>query len=296
MVKIITHSGGFHCDDVFAVATIALALDKNKQEYEIIRTREPEIISTGDYVVDVGGQYDPAKNRFDHHQEGGAGARDNGVPYAAFGLVWKTFGKDLSGNEETFSRIDRKLATPIDAVDNGELLYIPKTEGAFEYSISDFICSFLPTWKENDISPNDVFIKILPIAKELLQREIKKSNDKLEAEQIVTDAYQNAPDKRIIELDKHYPWKEALTKFPEPLFVITPREDGKYQIYAVPDGNPKLMKQRKNLPESWAGLQSEELSKITGINDAVFCHNNRFIAVAGTLDGIRQMAKLALAN
>lgn len=33
-----------------------------------IRTRDPAVLDTCDVVVDVGGVYDPAKNRFDHHQ------------------------------------------------------------------------------------------------------------------------------------------------------------------------------------------------------------------------------------
>ena len=77
-IKIVTHSSDFHTDDLFAVATILLALGDTK-DFEIIRSRDMSVIETGDYVVDVGGIYDPEKNRFDHHQEGGAGKRDNGI-------------------------------------------------------------------------------------------------------------------------------------------------------------------------------------------------------------------------
>ena len=54
--KIITHSGSYHADDVFAVATLTLLLGLNK--VEIVRTRDRDTIETGDYVVDVGGEYD----------------------------------------------------------------------------------------------------------------------------------------------------------------------------------------------------------------------------------------------
>ena len=58
-IKIITHNAGFHTDDVFAVATLQLLLgDKT----EVIRTRDEEIIQSGDYVVDVGGIYDEDNN------------------------------------------------------------------------------------------------------------------------------------------------------------------------------------------------------------------------------------------
>lgn len=36
-------------------------------------------------VVDIGGVYDLETNHFDHHQIGGAGKRENGIPYAAIG-------------------------------------------------------------------------------------------------------------------------------------------------------------------------------------------------------------------
>jgi len=68
-IKIITHSGNFHADDIFAVATIALILDRDGEKYEITRTRDESVIATGDYVVDVGGEHDPEIDHFDHHQK-----------------------------------------------------------------------------------------------------------------------------------------------------------------------------------------------------------------------------------
>ena len=88
-IAIITHSGSFHPDDCFAVATLLIYLESQPLPAVVKRTRDAKVIKTGDFVVDVGNVYDPSKDRFDHHQEGGAGIRDNGIPYASFGLVWK---------------------------------------------------------------------------------------------------------------------------------------------------------------------------------------------------------------
>jgi uncharacterized UPF0160 family protein len=87
---LVTHNATFHADDIFATATLSLLLGG---KVKVIRTRDEEIIRTGDYVYDVGGEYDASINRFDHHQKGGAGKRENGIPYAAFGLLWKTYGE-----------------------------------------------------------------------------------------------------------------------------------------------------------------------------------------------------------
>ena len=97
---LVTHNGSFQSDDIFAAAAISILLEKAGEPYEIIRTRDPEIIKTGDYVFDVGGIHDEATNRFDHHQIGGAGKRENGLEYSSFGLVWKKFGKKKAGREE----------------------------------------------------------------------------------------------------------------------------------------------------------------------------------------------------
>ena len=99
-MKIVTHSGSFHQDELFAVAALKMIYP----DAEIIRTRDPKIIVSGDIVVDIGGISDPEKNRFDHHQDGGAGKRHNGMPYASFGLVWKKFGRQICGGRADIAR------------------------------------------------------------------------------------------------------------------------------------------------------------------------------------------------
>ena len=67
MTKLIgTHDGTFHCDEVLACSLLKM-LPEYKHA-EIIRSRDPEKLAECDIVVDVGGVYDPAKHRYDHHQ------------------------------------------------------------------------------------------------------------------------------------------------------------------------------------------------------------------------------------
>ena len=91
-MKIVTHSGSFHQDELFAVAALLFIFP----DAEVIRTRDDAVIKSADIAVDVGGIDDPNKERFDHHQEGGAGKRANGIPYASFGLVWKKYGEIIT--------------------------------------------------------------------------------------------------------------------------------------------------------------------------------------------------------
>ncbi len=290
-VKLVTHDGGFHADDVFATATLLLVLEKENKKAKIIRTRDQNIIEKGGYVYDVGGIYDSETNRFDHHQEGGAGKRDNKIPYSSFGLIWKKFGGDLCGSKKIAEKIDQKLCQPIDAIDNGVMTYENKFEGVYPYILHDIITAFDPIWPEKK-NYDDLFLKAVELAKKLLEREIIKAQNVKKAEKIVEKIYQKAKDKRIIVLDDVYPWQNILNKYPEPLFAVVLRQD-RWYTKAVRD-DMHSFENRKDFPQSWAGKRGDELVQITGVQDALFCHNGRFICVAKTKEGAIKLAQLAL--
>jgi uncharacterized UPF0160 family protein len=290
--KLITHNGSFHADDIFAAATFSLLLEKKGETFEIIRTRDPEIIRTGDYVFDVGEIYDEKTNRFDHHQKG-AGIRENAIEYASFGLVWKKFGLELAGKKAA-DLIDKRLACPIDAGDNGFDLVENKYDVS-PYFIQHFFYAMSPTWLEKDVNKDEIFLKCVEIAKEILSREIIQARDSVVAEEKVISIYQNTIDKRLIILDENYPYENALNNFPEPLFVVYPRTDNSWGVKAVRQ-DPKNFKNRKDFPLHWAGLREEELQKVTGVQDAIFCHKGLFMSVAKTKEGAMKLAELALSN
>jgi uncharacterized UPF0160 family protein len=291
-IKIVTHSSKFHTDDIFAVATLSLVL--GEENIEVIRSRDPEIIKSGDYVVDVGEIYDPSINRYDHHQGGGAGKRDNGVPYASFGLVWKHFGVKLCKNEDIARKIDESIVQPIDANDNGLQFLESKIPNLFPFDSGFITYIFSPTWKEDSINTDEVFLQMVSYAKVFLNRAIIVKTHTNEAEAFVVDAYNKALDKRIIELDERYPWEKILSSFPEPLYVIyKKRIDNNWSIKCVPK-NFFTYENRKKLPEAWAGKSGNELTSVTGVEGSVFCHNARFMAVNKSKEGILKMAEIAL--
>lgn len=86
--KIVTHDTTFHADDVIAVEMLQM---RRLAPAPVVRTRDPEELaaSLSDpkvVVLDVGGQYDPELNNYDHHQ-------DVSLPSAA-GLIFRHF-KDV---------------------------------------------------------------------------------------------------------------------------------------------------------------------------------------------------------
>lgn len=298
MKTLVTHNGTFHADDIFAVAVFLLANNVDN-EWQVMRSRDEETIKKADAVIDVGGVYDIATLRFDHHQVGGAGVRQNGVPYASFGLVWNVFGDMITLDKHTKDEIENKLVLSVDANDNGMKLSRNNIPDVFAYEISTLVSDFNTTWKEKSKTEDDGekiqydnFMYLVGIATKLIQRLITKSKDKHEAKGFVIEAYNNATDKRLVVLDKFYPWQDVVMGLPEPLFVVYPNGD-KWTLKTVNKENGTF-ESRKDLPESWAGKRDDELVAITGVADASFCHNARFIATAKSKDGILALAELAL--
>lgn len=286
-MKIVVHDGSFHADDVFTVAV----LKRSYPDAEVIRTRDERVIASGDIVADVGGVYDPLKNRFDHHQMGGAGARENGIPYAAVGLVWKKFGEQVAGSKEAAHVVENRLIAAIDGPDNGVALSEPKFKETLPYSPGAMVVAFNRTWKEEDQSSDECFMRAVRVASEIIDREIIYARDAVFGYVRVREAYAKADDKRIVILDGDYPWEDVLHEYPEPIYVILPDAD-RWKARAIQSG---LFKNRKDFPTEWAGLRDVELAKVTGVSDALFCHNKRFIAVAQSKEGALALAKLALA-
>lgn len=292
-LKLVTHNGSFHTDDVFAAAALSIWFEKQGQAFEITRTRDEGIIRDADYVFDVGGVYDESKNRFDHHQPGGAGKRENGIEYSSFGLVWKKIGEDLSGSKEAKKIIDDQLVAPIDAHDNGMDL-VEKKHTITPYLIQDFFRAMCPTWRETSISEDEMFFESVAVAKKVLAREIIQAGDMVLSSKAIRGIYDKSADKRILIFDKNYKSSEVLAGLPEVMFAVYPRSTDNYWGVKAARDNYKGFKNRKNLPEAWGGLRGAELQKVTGVKDAVFCHRALFMAVAESQEGAVKLAELAL--
>ena len=292
-IKLVTHNNRFHPDDVFATATLLIMLGKEIDEVEIIRTRDKKIIDSGDYVYDVGGIYDSENNRFDHHQKEFREERENGIPYSSFGLVWRKFGPIICGNEKNSKMIDKKMVQSIDAMDNGIEIYKPIYKGVHPYLFSDIIFAFEPAWPGKS-NFDELFLIAVKFSKRLLEREIQKTKNFEKVEKELVDIYEQTKDKRIIVLERDYPWENILNRFSEPLYVVKKRTN-QWTVKAVRDDFFSF-KNRKNFPKEWAGKNGKDLIDITGVKDAIFCHNALFICSAESKEGAIKLAELALKN
>lgn len=306
---IATHSGKFHADDVWAAAVLNLMFPGS----ELVRTRDPAVIDRADFAVDVGGVWDAEKGRFDHHQKGFQGARASGVVYASAGLVWKEYGPrcvSLVAEEaghalsptqatEIANAIDADLVQYLDMSDTGAARSAPGS-----YGLSAIISGFNPGWLDEQAAGSAEaadalrmtrFRRAMEIATDILRNGVLYRVGALQAVQQVRQS-QRLDEGRLLFLENSaLPWASIVrNEMPQVLFVISHSiAEQRYMLHTVPSAADSF-DARKDLPQHWAGLQGGQLAAATGVPDAVFCHNNLFIAACKSRDGVLDMARQAL--
>lgn len=299
-VSITTHEGSFHADDVFACATLSLLFQKENIPYHINRTRNPETISKSDIVLDIGMEYNHEKMRYDHHQSSGAGTRDNGIPYASFGLIWKHYGDLLTGDPAVTTQIDRDLVQTIDAIDNGYSFndQKPDENDIKIFGLSRLVSSMVPTWKENS-DVNQAFTETVNIAKTIIKRVIIQTQTKLETHNLLKNIYDSSSDKTILVINQPFSRQDIQSiinheDFSETTYAIfLNRNNHTWRILATTK-NPDSWESKLPFPESWRGKSTQELQNITKVSDAIFCHRTGFLAGAKTKEGAIELAQKSL--
>lgn len=289
-MKVATHDGSFHADDVFAVATLRLAFGG---DVEVVRTRDPERLAEADIRVDVGMRFDPTSGDFDHHQRGGAGERRNGVRYASFGLVWNYYGPRVCGSRDVAFRVDHILVQGIDALDNGQTITRSLlSDGTSEISMGALIGAFNPAWDE-ERSEDEAFAEAVEFAVGILEREIASCKALLRAEREVRRCLDEQKGSPVLVLERNMPWRRVVVEeAPWVRYVLYPKSDG-WGVQAVPQRMGEF-ENRLDLPSEWAGLTGEELARASGVPDAFFCHTARFFAVCRSREGALALAEAAL--
>lgn len=281
---VVTHSGKFHADDLFGVASLLLAFPDKK--IKVVRSIDKDVIEKGDYVLDIGRIHDPKANRFDHHQEGGAGLHTSGVPYAAFGLVWKKFGPKIAGSKELAEYVEKRLVAPFDAEDNGVNLYDIKYEGVYPVHLIDYI--ELESIEQLNM-PDDkkdmdkTFMRLLPFAQRVIALEVGKGKKHFKAKKMIERIYKTMKDKRIFICPTFMPFD--FEEYPEVMFYVFKDLRGNWSAKAVRK-NPQTTESRMYFPEKWRGKVDAELAAVSHVPDAVFCHNSGFLAVARSKEGV----------
>ena len=290
----ITHGAKFHADDIFSV----VIMSKIIEDMKLIRVLEVPPNQEDKLIFDIGA------GEFDHHQKGGNGQRQNGIKYAAFGLLWKKYGKDYLrkiGAKDKFidlawERLDVEVVQFIDSIDNGQLNF--DTIEIPVVTISDVLNDYNPNWNE-DSDYDKSFIDAVEIAQKIWDKKVRSVLSKLEAKEFVEKAIENSNGLFII-LNQYMPYQDFVINSLNPkakgiLYAIYPSNRGGYGIQAI-QKNSNTFENRKPFPESWAGLRDKELQDVTGVQTARFCHNSRFLCTVEILEDAIKIANIAINN
>lgn len=170
--RIGTHSGNFHCDEALACGML-LCLPDWQGKVELIRTRDGPTLDKCDIVADVGGVYDPAKHRYDHHQREFSDTMtelEKTIKLSSAGLVYRHHGKDFlrvlrdavaseapKGCEpipdSLFDKLYKKVYSGfiehIDGIDNGVNQFDGKQNYSVPTTLSARVGHLNPRWNED---------------------------------------------------------------------------------------------------------------------------------------------------
>ena len=276
-----THSGTFHADDVLAFALLRVFVDADAVP---VRTRDKDKLDACDVVIDVGGEYEPAKLRFDHHQGSYTGPRSS----AGMILDWLESSGQLT--QDFAFHLRHRVVDYVDAVDCGR--EAPKVEVPCFARIVEAIGQ----GAESPDAQQAAFLKSSDVAVALIDG-LRIGYDRiLEARLAVRSAMDEAKaaGRSVVYLDRYFPWKPIYFEYggeTHPTdYVLFPSEDDTWKVVCIP---PTLgqFEQKRSLPVSWGGKMGEELDAETGVTGSIFCHKNRFIAVFRTRDGAIEALK-----
>ena len=292
--KAATHGGMFHADDVFSAVFLEMANPNIKIERVF---RLPENYNRLAFDIGLG--------KFDHHQMDNE-IRENGVPYAAFGKLWKEYGPHFF-NQEIVERIDEEFVQQLDLSDNT----------GTPNRICESIGSIVPTWHENksmdeafneaknfayDILTNEIMYQIgektieernvelekLLTSDFMIERQEKYNEAKRLSEEILNPAINNMQN-GVVVTDRYCEWEEKLTNTEGANIFVCPSIRGGYNVLLVPspDATPEDMAKKVYFPEEWLGKQNPDL----GIT---FCHPGNFIACTETLEQAVNVANITV--
>lgn len=263
--KAFTHGGKFHADDVFSSALLLYL----NPEIKIIRgNRVPEDFDG--IVFDIG------RGEYDHHQSDSR-VRDNGIPFAAFGLLWEKLGAKILG-EDLALRFDHDFVQPLDLNDNtGE-----------RNELASLIRDFNPSWDEEG-SNDDAFFEAVKLAGNVLENKFAKYRGNERADQQVEEFMNQAKD-GILVMPRFVPSQKKLTDT-EIQFIVFPSNRGGYCIQ--PLKKPGSMNYKCDFPSEWLGLDGDALQEVTGLTSASFCHKGGFIMTVGELEDAKEACRIS---
>ncbi|CAH7372017.1 conserved hypothetical protein [Vibrio chagasii] len=269
-LKIITHSGSFHADELFATALIKRFVSKS---VEVIRTRDEAILTAATqdpnvWVVDVGRSYNEKRRNFDHHQASFSKTwPKTDIPYSSCGLVWSYLRKkgfiDKKLSPIALETIEKKLIKPIDKHDN--------RYAAWPQSIIFKLAN------RNNNTIED-FLGALAIAEKHLEDTIYYAQQlELNLERVDTETVKMIEDGMVAIVDDeiHNIINPLVNKTSAKIIIMPKKADGTWSVRSVASDKDNVL-----APEEWRGLSGSDLQLKSGLSGLVFVHKSGFLTIS----------------
>ncbi|PSS32294.1 UPF0160 protein, partial [Actinidia chinensis var. chinensis] len=301
-----THNGSFHCDE--ALGCFLIRLTDKFSGAKIVRTRDPQVLDTLDAVLDVGGVYDPTRDRYDHHQKGFEEVFGHGfaTKLCSAGLVYKHYGFEIIAKElkldtghqdvhRLYLSVYKNFIEAVDALDNGINQY--NTDQLPRYvnntNLTSRVVRLNVNWADLDQS--------MARENEAFQRAMTLSGTRSIVKECLSAREDIDSSGEIMVLTRSCPWKLHIFELEEEMkieptikYVIYQDErSGNWRLQAVAV-SPDKFESRKPLPFPWRGLTDGELSEVAGIHGCTFVHMSGFIGANQSYKGALDMAESSL--
>lgn len=283
--RVVTTSGLFHADEVFAIATLAIL---HGDAPDLIRTRKQNyvqaaILDDTTYVVGVGGNYNPNLLNFDFTKN-----------TSSFSLVWKEYGSAIVSRFSIPDQLNAEITNAIKTilVDYIEAINLGKCRKT-RTDIVEVIEQLNKCWYESEDSEDQSsrMLQAVAIALTYITRLIANTLGIIMAIDLIDHA-ERLDDGKIIILDKDIPWEEYVSGADDSaLFVILPGPSGNTNVYAIPVDATNT-KFRMLFPEKWRTKINRD--EVTGIEGCVFILSDGSIAGNRSKEGAIEMARKAI--
>lgn len=324
-LRIATHNGRFHADEVMAAAILAKLFNEALPRHDFCFTwellrldRHDPLLQEAEILIDIGREYDPARGRFDHHQKGGAGKRMQvrvggeleDVTFSTCGLVWYACGRLITGEYDAvdrfpaFERLDWRLFRGVDASDNGYQMAqsistrlsdgTTQTLGGSPLHISQQIAEFNRDYNDSNLQQRQ-FDKALNMAETVfdntLWQTLQSVKSRTRVLELIDNHLQTATEPKLLVLEETIDWRDHLLHLPKARrirVVVTPYNANSWCVHLLSRNGEVPLR----APCAWRGLEGAALEHVIGVAGVMFCHNSGHMVRTRTKEAALAVAKM----
>lgn len=266
----------------------------------VVRTRSTEALAAArsnptTFVIDVGGELEPDKLNFDHHQASMQESWPDGTPYSSTGLVWRWLREHqhlASLGEAVLDELEVALIRPLDAHDNGLAL-----------SQVAQVCEGYNRHSDQGPGQMEQFGKAWHFLGEVLDNHLYQAQMKVQAKATLRAAWEMAQRRN----ERHVVLEEALA-YPDGTGLLAEISEGQAELLAIPgrgnryslislpiDGRFTI---KCPVPEQWRGLMDQAIEVDGHRIQLAFAHKTGFMCVVqgGPNDAHRMASHIVAHN